>query len=140
MAIGIVCDALRGEHHGHIYIAGEVSEPLSVTGVGKAREVKGVLMRRSRDDGVDFSSERQPDGGLHGVAGDAAGANDAIAILVQISTAEAPHSDGDSVLCRYAGDLVFGTYEGDVGIEGVSQRVVCDLRTDTARIAKRHRD
>jgi hypothetical protein len=86
VAVRIVRHALRGEHHGDIDIAGEVRQPLGMTRVGKACEVKGVLVSWGGDDGVYFSAEREPDCGLHGVAGDAARADDAVTILIGVST------------------------------------------------------
>jgi hypothetical protein len=117
MALRIVGDALRGEHHGDIDIAREVCEPLGVARVGKACEMKGVLVSRGCDDSVDFSAEREPDRGLDRVAGDAACADDAVTILVGVSTPQTPHTNSYSMLRWYIGDLVFGTHDGDVGIE-----------------------
>ena len=117
MALGIAGDALRGEHHGDIYTAGEVCQPLGVTRVGKACEVKGVLVSRGCDDGVYFSAERESNRGLDRVAGNAACADNAVTILVRVSTSPTPHTNRYSALRRYSGDLVFGTNEGDVGIE-----------------------
>jgi hypothetical protein len=135
----IVWDALRGEHHGYVYIAGEVCQPFSMTGVGKTGEVEGVLVSGRCNDGIDFTVQRESDGGLDGVAGDAARPDDAVTILVRISAAEAPHANRDSALCRYVGDLVFGAHKGDVGFQRLDQRARGNLRTDTSRIAESHR-
>jgi len=48
MAASIVCHALSREHHGDIYIAGEVCQPLGMTGVREACEVKRVLVTNHR--------------------------------------------------------------------------------------------
>src|SRR5918994_7071334 len=106
MTLGVVGNALRGEHHGHVDIAREMCEPLGVTGVWKTCEVKGVLVSGSCDDGVYFSAECESDRRLDGVAGDTAGADDAVTILVGISTAQTPHNNRYSMLGGYAGNLV----------------------------------
>jgi hypothetical protein len=139
MAVGIVGNALRGEHHGHVDIAREVCEPLGVTGVGKTCEVKGVLVSGSCDDGVYFSAERESDRGLDGVAGDTAGADDPVTILVGVSTPQTPHTNRYSTLGGYAGNLVLGTDDGDVRIERLGQRTTRDLGTDAAGVTQRHR-
>ena len=139
IAIRIVCNGLRGEHHGDIYIAGEVREPFGVTRVGEAREVKGVLVRGGCDDGVDFPAERESDGGLDGVACDAAGTDDAVTILVRVSTAQAPYADRYPALCRYVGNLVFSTHEGDVSFDWLPQYLCSDFGTNAARVPERHR-
>jgi hypothetical protein len=138
MTLGIVGNALRGEHHGHVDIACEVCEPLGVTGVGKTREVKSVLVSGGCDDRVYFSAERESDRGLDGVAGDAAGPDDAVTILVGVSTAQTPHTNRYSTLGGYAGNLVLGTDDGDVGIERLGQRTTRDLGTDAAGVTQRH--
>jgi hypothetical protein len=135
MAVRIAGDGLGGEHHGHIDIAGEVRQPLGVARVGKPCEVKGVLVSGGRDDGVDFSAERESDGGFDGVAGDAACADDAVTILAGVSTAQAPHTYRYSTLGWYIGDLVFGTHDRNVGVERLDQRTTGDLGTDAARVA-----
>jgi hypothetical protein len=139
MALGIIGHALRREHHGDIDIAGEMCQPLGVTRVGKPCEVKGVLVSRGCDDGVYFSVERELDGRLDGMAGDAAGADDAVPILVGVSTPETPHTNRYSTLRWYIGDLVFGPYDGDVGIERLDQRAGGNLGADAAGITQRHR-
>jgi hypothetical protein len=139
MAFEIVCDALGGQHHGDVYIAGQVGQPLGVSGVGKTGEVKGVLVSGGRDDGVYFSAERESDGGLDSVAGDAARADDTVTIPVGISASQCPHTHGYSALRWNVGYLVFGTDEGDVGIEGLDQRTAGNLGADAAGITQRHR-
>jgi hypothetical protein len=140
MTVGIVGHALRREHHGDIYIAGEVRQPLGVTRVGKAGKVKGVLVSGGRDDGVDFSAEREPDRGLDGVAGYAAGADDAVTILVGVSTSHPPDTNRHATPGWNVCDLIFGTDEGDLGFERRAQGACRDFGADTAWISQRHGD
>jgi hypothetical protein len=140
MADRIVGHALSCEHHGDIDVAGEVCQPLGMTGIREACEVEGVLVSGGRDDGVYFSTERESDRGLDGVAGDSARTNDAVTTFVGISTAQAPYPDRDSALRWYAGNLVFGTYEGDLGVERLNQRAGGNLGPDPARITQRYRE
>jgi hypothetical protein len=97
--------------------------------------VEGVLVSRGGDDGVHFSAERESDCGLDRVAGDPACADDALTILVGVSTSETPDSNCYASLGRYVRNLFFGTDEGDVGFERLGQRLARDLRTDTTWIA-----
>jgi hypothetical protein len=134
----IVCDALGGEHHGDVYIADKVGEPFSMTGVGKAGEVEGVLVSGPCNDGIDFTTQRESDRSLDGVAGDAAGPDDTVTILVRVSAAEAPGTDRYSALCWNAGDLVFGTHDGDLCVDSMSECAACNLRTDPTGVAQCH--
>jgi hypothetical protein len=72
------------------------------------------------------------------VAGYAAGTDDAVAILMRISAAAAPHTNRYSVLCGYLSDLIFGTDQRDLGIERRAQRAHRDLGANTAWISQRH--
>jgi hypothetical protein len=140
MALGIVGHPFRGEHHGHIDIAGEVCQPLGMARVGETCEVKGVLVSGGCDDSVDFSAEREFDGGFNRVAGYAARADDAVTVLAGVSTAETPHTYRYSTLGWYIGDLVFSTHDRDVGIQRLGQRATRNLGTDAAGVTQRHRD
>jgi hypothetical protein len=110
MPARIVRRRFGGKHHGHVYLTGELRQPLGVARVGKAREMKRVFVGGGGYDGIDFAGECQPGRGLDGVAGYAAGADDSIAVAIGISTAELPTADGDTVLRRNGTDLVVRAY------------------------------
>ena len=115
-----------------------MGQPLGVTRVGKAREVKGVLVSGGCDDGVDFPAERESDSGLDGVACDAAGTDDAVTVLIRVSTAHAPDTDRYPALRRNVGDLIFGTHQGDVCFQRFDQRPGGNLGANAARITQRY--
>src|SRR5688572_26693032 len=90
MAPRILGHAFRGEHHGDVYIAGQMRQPFGVARVGKACEVEGVLVSWGCYDCVYFSTDRESDGGLNGVAGDAARTDDAVTILARVTATQSP--------------------------------------------------
>jgi hypothetical protein len=104
--------------------------------VGKAGEVKGVLVSGSCDDGVYFTAQGEPDGRFDGMAGDTACTNDAIAVSGGVSTAHAPDTNRYPTLRRNVGDLIFRTHQGDVGFQGFDQRARGNLGADAAGITQ----
>jgi hypothetical protein len=59
MAAGLPGRGLGGQHHGYVNIAREVGQPLGMTWIGKACEMKRVLVGWGSDNGVDFAVKRQ---------------------------------------------------------------------------------
>ena len=113
---------LRGQHHGHVHVAGEMRQPFGMTWIGESCEVKRVFVGRRGDDGVDLAAERQLDRGLDRVPGDAARADHAASVQIFLAASEPPGSHGELPLCRDADDLVFSTDQSDLGIERLGQR------------------
>jgi len=136
-ALGIVGRLLRSEHHGDIDVAGEVGQPLGVTGIREACEMESVLVGGRRDDGVDLAAEGELYRGLNGVAGDAAGANQPFAVRFRVTTAQPPCTDGDAPLSRYFCDLVFRADNRDLGFERLDQGAGDDLGSDASGVTQR---
>jgi hypothetical protein len=136
MARRIAWCRIRGKHHGDVDISREMGQPFSVTRIGKAGEVEGMLVGGCGNDGVHFALKRQFDGGLDRVSGNAAGADHAIAVGVAVAQTKSPGSYRDTMLSGNRLDLVFGTDNGDLCIDGLNQRSGGDLRPDPARIAE----
>ena len=85
----------RGEHHRHVHVAGQLRQPLGVSGIGKARQVQGVLVRRRGDDRVHLAVQRQLDRGLHGVTGEPPRPDHSGPILGPLAAAQPPGSHAD---------------------------------------------
>lgn len=96
--------------------------------------MESVFVGGCRNDGVDFAAEGQLYRRFEGVAGDPACADQAFAVRVRVTAAQPPCPDGDSLLSRYPGDLVFRPNDRDLGCERLSQRAGRDLGPDPARI------
>ena len=136
-APGVTGGGFRGQHHGHIHVTGEVSQPFSVTRIRKACEAERVLVGGGRNDGVDFAAESEFYRRLDGVTGNAAGPDQPVAVWIRITAAQPPRPDGDSSLSRYLRYLVFRANERDLDVERLGQRAGRDLGTDPARISQR---
>ena len=117
VAVGFGASNLSGQHHGHIDIAGQVSQPFRMPGVGESCEMERVLMGWSRDDGIDFASEGELNGGFNSVTGNAPGPEDAGAVLIPLATPEAPHSYSDLTTTGDRCNLIFGPNNRDLGID-----------------------
>ncbi len=116
-----------------------MSQPLRMAWIGKACEMKRVLVGRAGDDGIDFATQCQPHRRFDRVAGDPSGADETVVVPVRVAGAEPPRSDGYFPPRGYCGDLIFRTHQGDLGFERLNQRAGGDLRPDAARIAQRYR-
>ena len=100
--------------------AGEVGQPLGVTGKGKAREMQRMLVGGSGDDGVHFAGEREL--AAASTAWPAMRPARMRAVSSRVAAALAPGAHRHLPVSRYAGDLVLGADEGDLGVERVGQR------------------
>ena len=131
---------LRGEHHRDVHVAGEVREPFGVSGIGKAGEMEGVLLRRRGDDRVHLARERELDRGLDRVAGEPA-RPDRAARSSGRSPLPCPQvPTGTAARGRDRRDLVLRADQRHLGVERLLQRAGGDLRPDAARIAERDSD
>jgi hypothetical protein len=140
MPTGVPGRRLGGKHHGHVRLAGQLRQPFGVTRVGESCEMKGVLVGGSGDDRVDFAAEGQPGGGLHGVAGYAACADDPVSVAIGFATTKPPAADRNAALRRHGADLILRPNDGDLRIERLRQSASGDLRPDAARIAQGDRE
>jgi hypothetical protein len=139
LARGIIRGALRGQHHGHVYIAGKVSQPLSVTWIGEAGKMESVLVSRRGDDGIDFAGEGELYRRLDGVACDTPRPDETIAVWVRVAAAQTPGAHGDFPLGRNRVNLVFRSDYCNLCVDGLSQSARCDLGTDSAGVAQAQR-
>ena len=73
---------LGGQHHGHVDITGQMSQPLGVSGIGESGEMQRVLVRGSSHHRVYLALERQAHRLLHRMAGNAPGADGAASVAV----------------------------------------------------------
>jgi hypothetical protein len=128
------------QHHGHIDVAGEMSQPLGMAGIRKACQVKGVFMGGGGNDGVHFAGQGHSSGGLDCSSRDPSGPHGAAAVGIRITGAEPPGADADVTRGGERGDLIFGPHHHDVSGDGLSQGTGGDLGAYPPRIAQRNRD
>jgi hypothetical protein len=89
-----------------------------MSGIGKTGEVERVLVSGSRDDRVHLAGERELGRGLDRVPGDATGVDGALTIGIGVAGAQTPGADGNLSPGWEWRDLVFGSYQDGVGVEG----------------------
>jgi hypothetical protein len=115
---GISTVRLRGQHHRHIDVAGQVSQPFGVARIGEAGEMQSVLVRGRGHDRIHLAIEGELHRGFDRVSGNAAGADGSIAIGWDVSGAQPPGAHGDSACGGQRTDLVLGSNNGDFRVEG----------------------
>jgi hypothetical protein len=125
------------QHHRHVDVAGEMRQPLGMSGKRKPCEVQRVFLCGSGDDAIHFTGERQLRGAFHRAPGDSAGVNCATA---RDTLRLAPRTDWLVARGGDRCDLFAGADQGDVGIQLRGQRCGHDLRSNAARIPKGHRE
>jgi hypothetical protein len=98
--------------------------------------MEGVLLRGGGDDGIHFAVEREPDGGLHGVPGEAAGPDGASPVAGGLTAPHPPDTERHPARRRQCADLVLRADQGHLRRERVLEGPRGDLRADAARIAE----
>jgi hypothetical protein len=127
---------LRGEHHGHVDITGQMSQPLGMSGIGESGEMQRMLVRGSSHYGVHLAVEREPHRLFHRMPRDATGATGAASVAAVITAPEAPASDCNPMICRKTGDLILGPHERQFSLDRLIQCGGGDLRPDATGIAE----
>lgn len=118
---GISTVCLRGEHHRHVDVTGQVSQPFGVARIGKPGEMQCVFVGGRGDNSVHLAIKRELNGRLYRVAGNAAGAYGSIAIGWDVSGTQTPGAYGDSAGGGQRTDLILGSNQNDLRLEGSGQ-------------------